>query len=88
MKKKIIYLVALAVISTTAFFVGRTSSKKEMDFATYCQVAENIVDWNTDGEELSIYTADGCEVYAYRSAEIYRDRQFVSVNERRKNEKN
>lgn len=40
---------------------------------------ENIVDWNTDGEELSIMTENDYEYYAYKSAEIYQNRAFVPV---------
>lgn len=40
---------------------------------------ENIVDWNTDGEELSIMTENGYEYYAYKSENIYQNRAFVPV---------
>ena len=40
---------------------------------------ENIIDWNTDGEELAIMTENGYEWYAYQSAEIYQNRNFVPV---------
>ena len=40
---------------------------------------ENIVDWNTDGQELAIMTENGYEWYAYKSAEIYQNRSFVPV---------
>ena len=39
----------------------------------------NIIDWNTDGEELAIMTENGYEWYAYQSAEIYQNRNFVPV---------
>ena len=39
----------------------------------------NIVDWNTDGEELAIMTENGYEWYAYKSADIYQNRAFVPV---------
>ena len=39
----------------------------------------NIIDWNTDGEELSIMTKNDYEWYAYKSAEIYQNRNFVPV---------
>lgn len=32
---------------------------------------EEIVDWNTDGEELSMTLTDDTEWYAYRSKDIY-----------------
>ena len=40
---------------------------------------ENIVDWNTDGEELSIMTENGYEWYAYHSEDVYQNRAFVPV---------
>ena len=40
---------------------------------------ENIVDWNTDGEELSVMTENDCEWYAYKSADVYQNRAFVPV---------
>ena len=39
----------------------------------------NIIDWNTDGEELSIMTKNDYEYYAYKSADIYQNRAFVPV---------
>ena len=39
----------------------------------------NIVDWNTDGEELAIRTENGYEWYAYKSENIYENRAFVPV---------
>ena len=40
---------------------------------------ENIVDWNTDGQELAVITENNCEYYAYRSADVYQNRAFVPV---------
>lgn len=40
---------------------------------------ENIVDWNTNGEELSVMTENDYEYYAYKSADIYQNRAFVPV---------
>ena len=40
---------------------------------------ENIVDWNTDGQELAVMTENGYEWYAYKSADIYQNRAFVPV---------
>ena len=39
----------------------------------------NIIDWNTDGTELSVMTENNCEYYAYKSADIYQNRAFVPV---------
>ena len=40
---------------------------------------ENIVDWNTDGEELAVMTENDYEYYAYKSENIYENRAFVPV---------
>lgn len=39
----------------------------------------NIIDWNTDGEELAIMTENGYEWYAYQSENVYQNRNFVPV---------
>ena len=39
----------------------------------------NIVDWNTDGQELAVITENDYEYYAYKSADIYQNRAFVPV---------
>lgn len=39
----------------------------------------NIVDWNTDGEELAFMTEIGYEWYSYKSANIYQNRAFIPV---------
>ena len=39
----------------------------------------NIIDWNTDGEELAVMTENDYEWYAYKSADIYQNRNFVPV---------
>lgn len=54
----------------SAFFIGKnvgaagSMDKKHIDPA-------EIVDWNTDGKELSISTADGYEYYAYKKKTCY-----------------
>lgn len=39
----------------------------------------NIIDWNTNGEELAVITENDYEYYAYKSENIYQNRAFVSV---------
>ena len=39
----------------------------------------HIVDWNTDGQELAVITENDCEYYAYKSADVYQNRDFVPV---------
>lgn len=39
----------------------------------------NIIDWNTDGQELAVITENDYEYYAYKSENIYQNRAFVPV---------
>ena len=39
----------------------------------------HIIDWNTDGKELSVITENDYEYYAYKSADVYQNRAFVPV---------
>ena len=39
----------------------------------------NIIDWNTDGTELAVMTETGYEWYAYKSENVYQNRNFVPV---------
>ena len=41
----------------------------------------HIIDWNTDGEELAIMTENGYEWCAYRSENVYQNRNFIPVVE-------
>ena len=41
----------------------------------------NIIDWNTDGTELAVMTKNGYEWYAYRSENVYQNRNFIPVVE-------
>lgn len=40
---------------------------------------ENIIDWNTDGQELAVMTENGYEWYAYQSENVYQNRNFIPV---------
>ena len=72
MKKKIICTLFTAIIATSAFLMGyatTTATEKTMI------AAENITDWNTNGEELSLMLSDGSEVYAYKSRDEYGEKR-------------
>lgn len=72
MKKKIIATLFTVIIATSAFMMGHattTATEKTMI------AAEDITDWNTNGEELSLMLSDGTEVYAYRSRDEYGDKR-------------
>lgn len=58
MKKK---LVGVVLLCTTSFFIGSVMSLKETDRIN----PEDIIEWHTNGKELSFLTRDGLEWYAY-----------------------
>ena len=41
----------------------------------------SIIDWNTDGKELALYTSDGYEVYAQNQKDIYKSdrKQYIAL---------
>ena len=43
----------------------------EQDYSYADAFVADIVDWNTNGTELSLMTSDGYEFYAYKSADEY-----------------
>lgn len=43
----------------------------EQDYSYADAFVADIVDWNTNGEELSLMTSDGYEFYAYKSQNEY-----------------
>lgn len=43
----------------------------EQDYSYADAFVADIVDWNTNGAELSLMTSDGYEFYAYKSADEY-----------------
>lgn len=44
---------------------------QEQDYSYADAFICDIVDWNTNGEELSLMTSDGYEFYSYKSADEY-----------------
>ena len=44
---------------------------QEQDYSYADAFVGDIVDWNTNGEELALMTSDGYEFYAYKSADEY-----------------
>ena len=120
MKRKILYIFTTAIISLTAFSIGKFTAEtntpepettettetaqeiKSIETTEYGMLitfgdntgvfvdteslekaglinAANIIDWNTDGQELAVITENDCEYYAYRSADVYQNRAFVPV---------
>lgn len=76
MKRKIIAL-TIAVIATASVLIGQNAiiSTINNDMIS----VENIVDWNTNGTELSISLSDGTEVYAYKSENVYKPERIQYI---------
>lgn len=87
MKKKILYILTTAVITLTAFYIGRNMAEpttkvihtmpEKVDLSNPKQFnyidtfLGSIVDWNTDGKEMAIMTSDGYELYLNKQETIY-----------------
>ena len=50
---------------------GKLDYSAEQDYSYADAFVCDIVDWNTNGEELSLMTSDGYEFYSYKSADEY-----------------
>lgn len=50
---------------------GKLDYSAEQDYSYADSFVVDIVDWNTDGEELALMTSDGYEFYAYKSKNEY-----------------
>lgn len=87
MKTKIFYILTTAVITLTAFYIGRNTAEpttktihtmpEKVDLSDSKQFdyidtfLGSITDWNTDGKEMAIMTKDGYELYLNKQASIY-----------------
>lgn len=50
---------------------GKLDYSTEQDYSYADSFIADVVDWNTDGEELALMTSDGYEFYAYKSKNEY-----------------
>lgn len=50
---------------------GKLDYSAEQDYSYADSFIADVVDWNTNGAELSLMTSDGYEFYAYKSADEY-----------------
>lgn len=57
--------------STTETRNGKLDYSAEQDYSYADSFIADVVDWNTNGEELALMTSDGYEFYAYKSANEY-----------------
>lgn len=72
MKKKIMKTLFTVTLATSAFLMGHattTATEKTMI------AVEDVTDWNTDGEEISLMLSDGTEIYAYHSVDVYGEKR-------------
>ena len=61
---------------------GKLDYSTEQDYSYADAFVADIVDWNTNGEELSLMTSDGYEFYAYKSADEYDfNKAYVGLDE-------
>lgn len=84
--KKIIKTFMIGALMFVTFVIGReTTSETIVTEYVYCDeiydFLDQIVDFNTDGTELSIMLRDNTEVYAYREDDVdeYKERRVVKV---------
>lgn len=57
--------------SATETSNGKLDYSAEQDYSYADSFIADVVDWNTNGEELALMTSDGYEFYAYKSANEY-----------------
>lgn len=83
MKKRIISTLVTATVALVSFWGGQMANVTvQATEKTYITV-EDIVDWNTDGKELSLALQDDTEAYAYKSQNVYKPerKQFLAFDE-------
>lgn len=86
MKKKVMLLIVILLIAVSSFLIGKNSvnqqTEKEIVYKPE-DLVSHVIDWNTDGYELSIMLDDGAEIYAYRNFEtdIYKGNRVERVEE-------
>lgn len=55
---------------------------QEQDYSYADSFIADVVDWNTNGEELALMTSDGYEFYAYKSANEYEfNKAYVALDD-------
>lgn len=57
--------------SATKTHNAKLDYSQEQDYSYADSFIADVVDWNTNGTELSLMTSDGYEFYAYKSADEY-----------------
>ena len=55
---------------------------QEQDYSYADSFISDVVDWNTNGEELALMTSDGYEFYAYKSKNEYEfNKAYVALDD-------
>lgn len=68
--------------SATETHNGKLDYSAEQDYSYADSFIADVVDWNTDGEELALMTSDGYEFYAYKSADEYEfNKAYVALDD-------
>ena len=81
------YCILTAVIGITAFFMGKFTTETNPDHDNwnldYCISNIKIIDWNTNGNELSMLLSDGTEIYATKEKDLYSPqlKQYIAFDE-------
>lgn len=75
MKKLLALLTSVLTLASTTPSTPTTQTQNHNPdnwAIDYCDSSIEIVDWNTDGNELAFTLSDGTELYAYKSENIYK----------------
>lgn len=80
MKKKIIIT---GTLMAAAFFLGQSTGNQVKANTGYTIDPAEIVDWNTDGEELSLCMSDESESYAYKQKDCFnvKKRDYLALKD-------
>ena len=80
MKKTIIITGTLMAV---AFFLGQSTGNQVKANTGYTIDPAEIVDWNTDGEELSLCMSDESECYAYKQKDCFnvKKRDYLALKD-------
>ena len=84
--RTVMLLIVMLLIAVSSFLIGKNSSNQQTEKEIVYKPGDlisHIIDWNTDGYELSIMLDDESEIYAYRNFEtdIYKGNRVERVEE-------
>ena len=62
--------------------IQKLDYSQEQDYSYADSFIADVVDWNTNGEELALMTSDGYEFYAYKSKNEYEfNKAYVALDD-------